>query len=45
MIHVAPIICIDFSMANLTFNGMETSIHSPNINKPNQYRDLLYMMS
>lgn len=35
LIHVAPIICIDFSMANLTFSGMGTSIHSTNVAKPN----------
>ena len=33
LIHVAPIICIDFSLANLTFSSTGTSIHTPNVSK------------
>lgn len=41
IIHVSPIIHIDFSLANLTFQSNGTSIHTPNFKKANQYRDLL----
>lgn len=34
-IHIAPIICVDFSMANLTFSSTGTSVHTPNVAKPN----------
>ena len=41
VMHVSPIIHMDFSLANLTFESSGTSIHTPNFKKPNQYRDLL----
>ena len=43
-IHVSPMICIDLSLANLTFSSTGTSIHTPNVGKPNQYRDLLELI-
>lgn len=43
-IHIAPIVCMDFSMANLTFQSRGTSEHSPNASKANQYRELLNMI-
>lgn len=43
-IHIAPIIFVDFSLANLTFQSRGTSEHSPNAAKSNQYRELLKML-
>ena len=43
-ISISPIICIDFSMANLTFQSNGTSVHTPSLKKPNQYRDLMEMI-
>jgi hypothetical protein len=43
-IHISPVVCVDFSMANLTFQSNGTSVHTPNFAKPNQYRDLLEMV-
>jgi len=39
-----PIVAIDFSLGNLTF-GEDSCLHSTNPNKPNDYRDLLHMVS
>jgi len=39
-----PLIAIDFSLGNLTFTD-NTCMHSTNPTKPNNYRDLLYMIS
>lgn len=36
---------MDFSMANLTFTGREISVHTQDLRKANQYRDILHMMS
>ena len=36
--------CIDFSLANLTFSSNGTSIHTPNPKKSNQYRDLMELV-
>ena len=43
-LHVCPIVAIDFSMGNLTFSSNGTSVHTPNVGRPNQYRDLLQMI-
>ena len=43
-LRVVPIIGIDFSLANLTFED-NTVMHSTNPSKPNEYRDLLRMLS
>jgi hypothetical protein len=43
-LRVVPIIAIDFSLANLTFDD-NYSIHSVKPDKPNDYRDLLQMLS
>lgn len=45
LVHVSPIIGVDFSMANLTFSGNGKSVHSASIQKSNQYRELINMMS
>lgn len=34
-IHVSPIICVDFSLANLTFQSNGVSVHTPNLSRPN----------
>ena len=44
-IQVSPLVCLDFSMANITFSSQGTSVHTPNLTKPNQYRSLLEMVS
>jgi hypothetical protein len=31
-------------MANLTFSNHRTSVHTPNLERPNQYRDLVNMI-
>jgi hypothetical protein len=41
---VQPIICVDFSLANLTFSSNGTSIHTPNDKRANQYRDLMELI-
>jgi hypothetical protein len=43
-LRVVPVIAIDFSLANLTFED-NTCMHSTNPNKPNDYRDLLQMFT
>ena len=40
MLEIVPILGVDFSMANLTFDERKC-IHSVNEDKPNEYRDLL----
>ena len=40
MLEIVPILGVDFSMANLTFDDRKC-IHSVNEDKPNEYRDLL----
>ena len=45
LVHVSPIIGIDFSMANLTFSGNGKSVHTTQTQKSNQYRELINMMS
>jgi hypothetical protein len=42
--HIAPVICVDFSMANLTFQSSGTCEHSTKYTKANQYRELLKML-
>jgi hypothetical protein len=44
MLEIVPIIGIDYSMANLTFDERKC-IHSVNEDKPNEYRDLLQAIS
>jgi hypothetical protein len=44
MIHISPIVCMDFSMANLTFQSNGLSVHTSNVSRPNQYRDLIDMI-
>ena len=39
--HICPIVGIDFSLGNLTFSSNGTSVHTPNVGKANQYRDLI----
>lgn len=39
-----PLVCIDFSLGNLTFED-NTVLHSTNPSKPNEYRSLLRMLS
>ena len=37
---------MDFSMANLTFNGTDNiTVHTQNEARSNQYRDIMHMMS
>lgn len=43
-LRVVPMFAIDFSLANLTFEE-GTCMHSTNPNKPNDYRDLLQMLT
>jgi len=43
-LRVVPIIGIDFSLGNLTFEE-NTVMHSTNPSKPNDYRSLLRMLS
>jgi hypothetical protein len=43
-LRVVPMIAIDFSLGNLTFED-NTCMHSTNPNKPNDYRDLLQMLA
>ena len=43
--RVVPLIGIDFSLGNLTFENDNTLMHSTNPNKPNNYRNLLRMIS
>lgn len=45
LIHVSPVIGIDFSMANLNFSASGKSVHTTNVGKSNQYRELIHMMS
>lgn len=45
MIHVSPIVFIDFSMANLSFSSNGKSIHSTNLQRSNPYRDIIHMLS
>lgn len=40
-IHISPLVVVDFSLANLTFNSSNICEHTNNVTKPNQYRDLL----
>ena len=42
--RVVPIIAIDFSMGNLTFDERKC-VHSVNEDRPNEYRDLLQAIS
>ena len=44
MVEVVPLIGIDYSMSNLTFDERKC-IHSVNEDKPNEYRDLLSAVS
>ena len=44
MVEVVPLIGIDFSMSNLTFDERKC-IHSVNEDKPNEYRDLVSAIS
>lgn len=43
-LRVVPIVGIDFSLGNLTFED-NTVMHSTNPSKPNDYRNLLRMLS
>ena len=43
-LRVVPLIAIDFSMGNLTFDE-NTCLHHTNPSLPNDYRDLLNMLS
>ena len=43
-LRVVPLVGIDFSLGNLTFED-NTVLHSTNPNKPNDYRSLLRMLS
>jgi hypothetical protein len=44
--ELVPLIGIDYSMANLTFDDMNRKcIHTNNEDKPNEYRDLLQAIS
>lgn len=43
-LRIVPIIGIDFSLANLTFED-STVMHSTNPSKPNDYRSLIRMLS
>lgn len=45
LIHVSPIIGVDFSMANLSFSATGKSVHTTSVNKGNQYRELIHMMA
>lgn len=45
LVHVSPLIFVDFSLANLSFSTNGTSEHTPSLSRPNQYRDLLAMLS
>lgn len=42
-IQVVPLIAIDFSLANLTFET-DTCLHSTRTDKPNDYRDIIKMI-
>ena len=44
MMEVVPLIGIDYSMSNLTFDERKC-IHSVNEDKPNEYRNLLSVVS
>lgn len=44
MLEIVPIIGIDFSMSNLTFDSRKC-IHSVNEDNPNEYRNLLSAVS
>lgn len=44
MLEIVPILGVDFSMANLTFDDRKC-IHTVNEDKPNEYRDLLQAVS
>lgn len=44
MLEIVPIIAVDFSMSNLTFDDRKC-IHSNNEDNPNEYRDLLTSVS
>ena len=44
MLEIVPIVGIDFSMSNLTFDA-RTCIHSVNEDNPNEYRNLLSAVS
>jgi len=40
---VSPLIAIDFSLANLTFQA-DQCLHSSKLDKPNDYRDILQLI-
>jgi len=44
MLEIVPILAIDFSMSNLTFDDRKC-IHSVNEDNPNEYRDLITVIS
>ena len=44
LLEIVPIIGIDYSMSNLTFDSRKC-IHSVNQDNPNEYRDLLHAVS
>ncbi len=44
MLEIVPILGIDYSMANLTFDDRKC-VHTVNEDKPNEYRDLLHAVS
>jgi hypothetical protein len=44
MLEIVPIVAIDFSMSNLTFDDRKC-IHSVNEDNQNEYRDLITAVS
>lgn len=44
MLDIVPILAIDFSMSNLTFDDRKC-IHSVNEDNQNEYRDLIIAVS
>ena len=44
MLEIVPIISVDFSLSNLTFDDRKC-IHSVNEDNPNEYRDLITAVS
>ncbi len=44
MLEIVPIVAVDFSLSNLTFDDRKC-IHSVNEDKMNEYRDVLTAIS